>query len=342
MSKIGNPGVPLVVFVLLEVTGEFGQMITKKTVWMVVMAACATALAGCGGSSSTDSNDTGRLSLGISDGPIHSALKVCITFDAVELMPESGDPIVIPLDPPEKVNLLDFQGANAMPILTNESLPAGHYTWLRLAIDAVRGSNGGAGDTGGAGCDGDASYIVMDDGGVYNLYVPSGANSGLKLVSGYTVPVNDLVSLTADFDLGKSITAPPGLSPDVVLRPTIRLVDNNEVGILSGEVASALVDVEMCEPAVHVFGEGVLPNPIEDGVDDPDDAIATARVASELQDDGSFLHTYSIGFLLTGNYGVAFTCDGVNFVPADGKPASILVGENTIVDFSTDDLPPME
>lgn len=317
-------------------------MISRKAAWMISLAAGATALAGCGGGSSGgNSNDTGRLSFGVSDGPIHSALKVCITFDAIELKPASGDAIFIELDPPEKVNLLDFQGANAMPILTNETLPAGDYTWLRLAIDAVRGSNGGAGDTGGAGCDGEASYIVMDDGGVYNLFVPSGANNGLKLVSGYTVPVNDLVSLTADFDLGKSITAPPGLSPDVVLRPTIRLVNNNEVGILSGAVASELVDVEMCEPTVHVFGAGIVPNPIEDGVDDPDDAIATAIVAPQDQGDGTFLHTYSIGFLLTGDYGAAFTCDGETFVPVDGKPASIHAGENTIVDFSTDDLPPM-
>ena len=102
-------------------------------------------------------------------------------------------------DPPEKVNLLDFQGPNAMPLVVSKEMEAGHYEWLRLGINAVRGSNGGAGDSGDPSvCDGEASYIVMDDESVYTLYVPSGANTGLKLVSGYTVPVNDLVSLTVE------------------------------------------------------------------------------------------------------------------------------------------------
>jgi hypothetical protein len=301
----------------------------------VLIAAGLLPLAGCGSGGSGSGDDTGFLSLSVSDGPIHDAKKVCITFDEIEFKGE-GAPFVVELDPAEKVNLLDFQGANAAPLLFNEEMPAGEYQWMRLGIDAVMGSNGGAGDTGGDLCDGDASYIVMNDETVYNLYVPSGAETGLKLVSGFTVPVNGSADFTAEFDLMKSITAPPGLDPDVVLRPTIRLVNNVDVGTLTGEIAAELLQTaDNCEPSVYVFDDGVTPNPIDDAeTADPEDPVATALV-EELVDDESGLteYHYTVGFLLAGDYEVAFTCDGESFEPPEGKSATITEQAVTTVDF---------
>jgi Domain of unknown function (DUF4382) len=298
-----------------------------------LLAFTITALAGCGGSGSSPADGTGLLSLGVSDGPVHDAQKVCITFDTVEIK-GSGPSTVIQLDPAEKINLLDFQGMNASPLLVNEELPAGDYNWIRLGVDAVRGSNGGAGDTGGDLCDGAGSYIVMADGGVYNLYVPSGAQSGLKLNRGFTVPVNGQANVTAEFDLMKSITAPPGLSPDVILRPTIRLVNNVEVGSLTGQVASALATAEACQPSVYLFDDGVTPNAIDGGeVVDPLDPVATAMVNEQFAGNGAAEYHYTIGFLLPGDYEAAFTCDGTTFEPAAGVGVRIVAGEVTTQDF---------
>lgn len=280
-------------------------------------------LAGCGGGS--DSAPTGRISLGVSDGPVHDAEKVCITFDEIEFKNDS-DTIIVDLDPPKKVDLLDFQGANAAPLLISQELPAGQYQWMRLGVDAVLGGNGGAGDTGGEECDGEGSYIILSTGGTHNLHVPSGENNGLKLVSGFTVPVNATANFTAEFDLMKSITAPPGLEPDIPLRPVIRLVNNVEVGTLTGTVSNELASAGGCEPSVFVFDDGVAPNPIDDMADDP---VATA-VASL----GGMGYEYTIGFLVAGDYEVAFTCDGTTFVPAGGAPVSIAVGAITQADFS--------
>ncbi len=307
--------------------------------WIVGLAAtAAVSLAGCGGSGDSSdgfSETFGFLSLGISDGPIHDAQKVCITFTDIELKPTNGSSTTLVLDNPQKINLLEFQGTNTMPVLTSEQLPAGQYEWMRLGVEATRGSNGGMGDTNDpAVCDGEASYIVMSDNSVHNLYVPSGENNGLKLHGGYTVPVNDQVSLTAEFDLGKSITAPPGQSPDVMLRPTIKLVNNNEVGTLTGQVANALAEAESCQPSVFVFDDGITPNGIEDGVDDPEDPIATAMVEARDPGDGSVEWRYTVGFLLAGNYETAFTCDGESFEPVDGTSASIASGEVTTIDFA--------
>ena len=312
--------------------------ITKRTAFGV-LAASAVVLAGCGGSGgSGETATTGFLSLGVSDGPVHDAQKVCITFNEIELKSES-ERTIITLDPPRKVNLLAFQGANAAPLVIDEEVTAGDYQWMRLGIDAVRGTNGGAGDTGGVDCDGEASYIVMEDGGIFNLYVPSGANTGLKLVSGFTVPVNGSPDFTAEFDLAKSVTQPPGLDPDVVLRPVIRLVNNVDVGTLTGIVDTGLATAEGCEPSVYVFDDGVTPNPI--GIDDdpastetdPNDPVATAMVHEQTNNDGSVEWNYTVGFLLAGDYEAAFTCNGTDFEPADGKPAAIFVNEITTVNF---------
>jgi len=289
-------------------------------------------LAGCGGSGLDPAENAGRISLGISDGPIHDATKVCITFDAIEFKGE-GSSTTVSLEPPEKVNLLDFQGQNAAPILVNHQLPAGQYQWLRLYVDAELGSNGGMGDTGGVECDGEGSYIAMSGGGVYNLYVPSSANSGLKLVGGFTVPANAGVNFTAEVDLMKSFTAPPGLSPDVIMKPAIRLVNNVDAGTLVGQVDNNLAAAEGCAPSVFVFNDGVTPNPIEDEVDDPNDPVATAMVNAEINNEEQTEYRYTVGFLLAGNYEVAFSCDGMQFEPVEGKSASITANEVTTVNF---------
>lgn len=304
-----------------------------------LLTATAVALAGCGGSGSSDmANATGFLSLSVSDGPVDEAEKVCIEFNEIEIKGEGPSETIELNDPdadgyvPTRVNLLDFQGANAAPILTSHQLPAGDYQWIRLGIDAERDGMGGTGETGEEGCNGEGSYIVID-GKAHNLYVPSSANNGLKLVGGITVPANQSVNLTAEFDLRKSITAPPGLDPDVIMRPTIRLVNDFEVGTLTGQVANDLATADGCNPWVYLFDVDVPPNGIVDGEEDENDPIATAMVKGQPEDAPVEYH-YTIGFLLAGQYDVAFTCDDLDFVaPDEGNPVTIEVGKLTTANF---------
>ena len=292
-------------------------------------------LAACGGSSG--SGETGRLSLGVSDHPIHSAQKVCITFDDIELKPAGDGPaFLVPL-PETKVNLLAFQGMNAAPLLFQEEVPAGEYAWMRLVIDASEGISGGAGDTGDElVCDGQGSYIVMDDSlnTVHNLYIPSGSQTGLKL-SGFTVPVNGDADFTAEWDLMKSITAPSGppsepLPPDVILNPHIRLVNNVEVGAVLGLVSSALADVGECAPAVYVF-DNANPNASDVDVGEP---VASGIATPVDENDLTRGFEYEIGQLVEGSYEVAFSCDELVFVePGDGNPFEISAGAVVEISF---------
>jgi hypothetical protein len=317
----------------------------------------AFALAACGGSGGGTDNpstptpptagDTGYLNLSISDAPIKDATKVCVRFDGVELKHvDSEDKETIDFEQPVVVNLLANQGANSHPIVTNAEVPAGEYEWIRLKVQAERGLGGGADDSDPTSelCD-DAtenSYLVRESGELHNLFIPSGSQRGLQLIKKIIIPVNRSGDYTAEWDLGKSFNGPPGLMPDVMMKPVVKLVANNEVGTLVGQVDDELITLESCDaefaPSVYVFDDGVNPNPFDDPFAD-DDAIATGLVQQQTQEDGSMPWRYSIGFLLTGHYEAAFTCNGNDFIPLAGKPAEILLEQVTTVDFYFEDAP---
>ena len=317
----------------------------------------ATALVACSGSSSEVDNQsntlpptagtTGFFNLSVSDAPIKDAAKVCIRFDGVELKhADSDDMETIDFDEPVVINLLAFQGADSHPIVTGAEVPAGVYQWIRLKVQAERGLSGGANDADPSSdtCD-DAtenSYLVRKSGALNNLFIPSGSQRGLQLIKDIIIPVNRTGDYTAEWDLGKSFNGPPGLDPDAMMKPVVKLVANNEVGTLAGQVADELITLGSCDaefaPSVYVFDDGVEPNPLDDPLA-ADDAIATGLVEQQMLDDGSMPWLYEIGFLLTGNYEVAYTCNGNDFIPLVGKPAEIMIDQVTTVDFELADAP---
>src|SRR5262249_15182845 len=146
---------------------------------------------------------------GLTDGPVDSALEVVVAFTGIELKPAGGSAMeVIPMDESAcddfdaatgtcSINLLDLVGTQRR-VVFSESLPADDYEWIRLHVTAER--------------DGMQSYIRNLDGTMCSLYVPSGSETGLKIVSGITVTANGVSDYTLDFDVRKSITNPPGLS----------------------------------------------------------------------------------------------------------------------------------
>lgn len=320
---------------------------TERKPIVVLASIIAASLVGCGGSGS-GGDATGQLSLSISDGPIHDATEICVEFTEVEVKRSGSPPEVITEFELEQINLLDFQGMNSAPLFLNNELPAGEYQWIRLGVDAVLGGNGGSGSASekSTGCSYGGSYVLTAQNAPINLYVPSSAQNGLKIVSGFTVAQGGVTSLTAEIDLQKSLTEPPGLAPDAVLRPAIRLVNNLEVGAVSGIVSDDLATATItdsttqaetaCEPSVYVFAQDVVPNPIglngDPEAEDENDPIATALVDNN---DGVTDYQYTVGFLLPGLYDLAFTCDGENFDLTDVAEDVEIIAQ----DIATQDFP---
>ena len=148
------------------------------------------------------------------------------------------------------------------------------------------------------------SYIDFANGSRLGLEVPSGSETGLKLVSGFTVPSSGVVDYTIDFDLRKAITCPPGQAPACILKPVERLVNNTSVGNIQGQITSTLPTG--CTPGVYLYSGAITK---------PEDMNSNAA-ADPAQPLGSKVpvptsmppYYYQFTFLPPGTYTVAFTC----------------------------------
>ena len=264
------------------------------------LSACALLLGSCGGGGSA-STSMSTLNLGLTDAPVSGVTKVWIQFTGVEVKPASGNPIDFMFSPEKGFDLVSLQGGTTATFLNGTTVPPGQYQWVRLMVDTNPG----------------ASYVV-DSTGHHDLTIPSGAETGLKLVQGFTMPVGGVANFTVDLVLSKSLIAPQGLSPDYLLKPVLRLVDNTQVGTISGTFqASTLSAQSNCgtrPPVVYVYtGAGAIPDDIYNppmGMTDTDPASAAEPLTTAIAALNSMNgYAYSIAFLPSGNYTVAFTCD---------------------------------
>src|SRR5258708_29549785 len=162
------------------------------------------------------------LSLGLTDAPVSGVTKVWIQFTGVEVKPAGGNAIDFMFSSEKGFDLLSLQGGTTATFLSGSAVPPGQYEWVRLMVDTKPG----------------ASY-VMDSTGQHDLTIPSGAETGLKLIQGFTMPVGGMANFTVDFVLSRSLIAPQGLSPDYLLKPVLRLVDHSQVGTISGTFAAS-------------------------------------------------------------------------------------------------------
>jgi hypothetical protein len=309
---------------------------------VVLGCAVALGLAACGGGGDDGPQSrTGTLKLGITDAPIDQADQVVVRFDAVEFKPKGGQAFTRTLTAPRDIDLLDFQGTNRT-LLFDESLPAGEYEWMRLSVVAEPNVVD--------------SFITLEGGGQCELRVPSGSESGLKLIRGFTIGAGMTTDLTLDFDVRRSIVQPPGQSSDAtdcggqnyLLKPVVRVVDTLQVGAIAGNVDVALRSACAASPvapgSVYLFGPYAstgappVPDDYDGNASDGADALASALV-----DDAG---NYTLGFVPAGKYVVAYTCDpddttvdadttapAVNFTPAAGTPADVAANATTTVDF---------
>ncbi|MFQ5824564.1 MAG: DUF4382 domain-containing protein [bacterium] len=169
---------------------------------------------GCG-DSSTSPSESGNLKVSLTDAPA-SFEAVNITFS--ELSAHIDDQWITVRGELITVNLLKWNNGKSIVIGTAE-VPAGHYTQIRLKID-------------------NAEVIV--DGQTHQVVVPSGAQTGLKLVSEFTINAGSTFELIIDFDAHRSVvtTGPPNNPNGYILKPTIRVEPKAITGSISGTVTN--------------------------------------------------------------------------------------------------------
>lgn len=289
-----------------------------------------------GGGDSAPQSANGTLSLGLIDAPVDDVDEIWIEIAGISVKPQgSGPAIDFDFADPLPVDLLSLTDGNSEMLLDGEVLPAGAYNWIELIVNAE--------------FDGDLdSYVVTDSGGVEEMEIelrvpgPGGGQTGLRLVSGFTITADQETSFLIDWDMRLGLKKPPG-QPGYMLRPAFRIIDMTDFGTLNGMVDMDLVTDGSCTSdlnqdtgnSVYVFeGFDVEPDDI-DGVDDP---VATLNVTQN--DAGDY--TYE-AILSPGDYTVAFTCqasDDTDLDETDGTPIEFvlpIVDANvTIVDGVTE------
>jgi len=305
----------------------------RHSVYYSTAAAALLTLTACGGSGSA--TGTGQLTIGLTDGPVESAERVVVAFTGIQLKAADGppmDPITFDENSCDNfdaatgtcsIDLLQLTG-NTRKVVFNGSIESGNYQWVRLLVDADLNEM-------------DSFIEIRDETDsltMCSLWIPSGDQTGLKIVSGFTVTANGVSDYTLDFDVRKSITAPPGLgmgtfaacAQNYVMKPTIRIVDSTEVGAIAGtvpvpdpatETESPLSD-DSCmvdettglyeNVAAYVF-ENFDGTAVADDIDQEMDNANPVTTASVTFDVDANAYTYEAGYLLAPeDYIVALTC----------------------------------
>ncbi|CAK2037602.1 DUF4382 domain-containing protein [Vibrio crassostreae] len=286
-------------------------------------------LVGCGGDSGSSSSTT-PITLSVSDAPIDDVKDVTVTFSKVALLPqgggspliydvyktdengdyvdENGDPLPDGEDPiPLGVNLLDYQGSDALPLIENEVIPVGSYKLCVFANDGDHPTH--------------PSYVVKDDNTVQELSVkgerscPQSVgkedNAGVIFINkkfDINQQSNDFV---LEFDL-RRVLKNSSTFPDYTIQSTsVSLINMVETGNIEGTVAlqtygNCLTDNGGTVQAVYLY---------EDGTSQADmapiggnDGVKPITSASVTMNQAQTNYEFSLGFIDPGTYSLGYTC----------------------------------
>ncbi len=280
---------------------------------------------GCGSSSS--SGDSGTLALALTDAPlagVENVKEVNVTITSIEYS-VSGDSWQDfgGFEGPQMFNLLELQSGNIAE-LGETNLTAGHYTQIRLHLDATEEHGNAASNPG-------CFITYTDSDKVTPLYIPSGSQTGIKLIGEYDVPVNGVISLTIDFDIRKSVVVPGNVdklddNASFKLKPTLRLIVDNEAGEINGSI-DYTGDYNL---TVYAY---------EDGTYDDNESNTSAEImfshavtSADVHPDGNF----KLPFLAAGAYDLVVTENNTSgFVDVYGYINNVIVNAGEMTNLGT-------
>ncbi|MEN6448274.1 MAG: DUF4382 domain-containing protein [Syntrophaceae bacterium] len=255
---------------------------------LILVGLLAFTLTFCGGSSDGDGN-TGKLSLSLSDAPAPEYQAVYVTISQIQVHradAADGQWQTI-LTPHATYNLLDLINGTTAPLGVAD-LPTGTYTQMRLILaDTPDTTTNILGDSHPY-----ANYLITsaDEPEAIELKVPSGFQTGIKLVHSFEVESGRTVGLVLDFDAGRSVVK-AGNSGNWLLKPTIKVIGTVNNATLAGTVTG---EEENPIPGATVSAQ------VYDA-----DADEIAIVASTLTDSEGKYRMY----LEPGTYTIVVTAD---------------------------------
>jgi hypothetical protein len=279
-----------------------GEVIVMKgsRLWLgiaVLLFIPALALfSGCGSSSSDGGGGTGTVSLGLTDATIDEVKAIYVTIKEVSVHKEGGSGWDVIAEPNQTYNLLELVNG-VRETLGIAELEAGHYTQLRMKVGeqpddginflGIRHSSYG---------DEYGNYVIDNSDVCHELKMPSGYQSGVKVVCGFDINANQTTELVLDFDASRSIVE-AGSSDNLLLKPTIKVLRTEECAIIDGTVTDGAYGL----PGVLVSVQSFDPEPASD--DDKDRVVVQASTITD--ENGSY-----VIFIAPGTYSLVAYKDG--------------------------------
>jgi hypothetical protein len=261
-------------------------VVITRLIRLAALLLATGALAACNGS----------LTVNLTDTPVDSAASVVVDFTGMELHNTDGTLVTINFPSARQIDLLQLQNGVTAALAQGVSVPVGNYDWLQLEVLADKDTQG-------------QSYITLDTGAQYPLYIPSGSAAGLKLAAPFTIQQYGTTQLIIEFNLRQSVTATDGQNYELV--PALRLENKAEVGTINAGIdLAALASQQLgsgaqasrCQGGLFVFS-GAAVKPQNGGGASLVDfrPIPAGGAAGRI--------SLSMPYLAKGSYTVAATCD---------------------------------
>lgn len=262
--------------------------------------------------------EQGTVQLEVADAPVDDADRVVVQFTGVVLHRSDGETETFDFASPKSIDLAaQVEGATAL-LLDGTGMDEGSFSSIQLKVSAD-----GSGTDSFVDVDGTLTPLLLDDADV----------SRLRVARSFSVERLEETRLVIDFDLRKSVHKPDAAGEPYDLRPSLRAVDPEDTGAVSGTVSAALAGAAGCRPAVYAYtGFGVTPD---------DAGSALPPYASTIVRLSSSAFAYRIAFLPAGNYTVAFTCEAASDDPElddditfeNAQDATVRAEETETADF---------
>lgn len=202
---------------------------------------------GIGGTGLAGDGKSGSLSLALQDAfsERYKGVYVTITEVQVHLGNDEKDDRNwrVVASPGKTYNLLELVNG-VREVLGIADLEAGSYTQMRLIIG--RTSDNGVNLLGRP--HPFANYVITNPGDeIHELKVPSGFQTGIKIVHGFVIEENKTTELILDFDASKSVVR-AGASGLWLLKPTIKVLETASYSIVRGTVEAREVATSTGSP----------------------------------------------------------------------------------------------
>lgn len=251
-----------------------------------VVLCAALLLASCGGGSGNSTN----ISIYIADAPVDQISSAVVSLYEIDVTGGPGT-FTFPFPRSTPVNFFQLQGGLSQ-FLFQGNLPEGHYTSITLYFDALPGTE-------------DSYITLIGNGNSYPLVIPAGQPTKITVPVSFIVFQNINASYTLDMNLRRSILPDPSDPNQYILQPSLRAVNNNESGMISGTVANTLVS-SGCAGAVYVYSGKITPTDVN--INAPAGSVQPISSALVGTNNTTGQFAFTVGFLPPGEYTAAFTC----------------------------------